>query len=135
MNKPKENTDCLKPERWSFSDNAKDSDRLFKLVQEGRKTATSYLFSPETKPVTGYSILENSDKTKKLLLETYQVQILKFSEVTSEHAFREGEGDRTLKDWQKIHAEFFSRRCKVNGKTFSPDTLIVCEVFRVIKNL
>ncbi|MBK4877302.1 hypothetical protein CUZ94_0850 [Enterococcus faecium] len=59
--------------------------------------------------------------------------ILPFSEVTKEHAWKEGEGDRTLAYWRKVHAEFFKHAYKeALNIEFTEEKLVVYEEFEVI---
>ena len=54
--------------------------------------------------------------------------ICKFNEVTKEHAYEEGEGDRSLEYWRKAHKEFFSQY-----EDFSEEDNVLCEKFKVVK--
>ncbi len=58
------------------------------------------------------------------LTDTY---VRKFSEVSEQHAYEEGEGDRTLAYWRNVHREFFSRY-----GNFSEEEDLVCERFKVL---
>ena len=44
----------------------------------------------------------------------------------------EGEGDRTLAYWQKLHEDLFSKWLEEVGLHFSQDSLVVLEEFRVV---
>ena len=47
--------------------------------------------------------------------------------MTEEHAFEEGEGDRSLSYWRKAHLEFFS-----SYGNFQESEELVCEKFMVV---
>lgn len=113
-------------ETWNFY----DAD-LFYLVKEGIKTATCYLSSGE-EYVEKFSILK-SNTGEKLKLETTSAYELTFDEVTSQMAMLEGEGDLSLEYWQKIHLEFFTKELKQVGDTFTNDTKLIFEVFKVLE--
>jgi uncharacterized protein YhfF len=65
------------------------------------------------------------------VLVTESVDVVPFDEVTAEHAHAEGEDDRTLESWRRIHREFFENHIDV-GRHFSVDMPMVCERFRVL---
>lgn len=52
--------------------------------------------------------------------------------ISEEHAYREGEGDRTLDYWRSVHREFFLEELKEIGKTFDEGLEVVCEEFEVL---
>lgn len=124
-------------EEWHLGDNKEEADKLFKLVSKGKKTATSYLLVEDSQvsKVGEYSVLTNWDKTKKIVVMTTKISIVEFRNVTEEHAFKEGEGDRTLQSWITIHKEFFSSILEKSGKKFTEDMKIVCEEFEVVEKL
>ena len=59
------------------------------------------------------------------------VLITEFKNITSEIAFLEGEGDKSLNYYQKEHQELF----KQINKNFNENTKVVVEIFKVIKKL
>ena len=62
---------------------------------------------------------------------TTQVDIVPFDEVGAEHAFLEGEGDRSLATWRKVHERFFTEHA-VHSHGFSRDMPVVLERFAVL---
>ena len=119
-------------EQWQFAGSMRQCNMLFELVKSGVKMATCWLYEGEV-DLHEFSVLTNWDKTEKLLLKTTKVEIKKFSEVTEEHAFKEGEGDRTLQHWREVHLKFFKERCLQKGMKFDENTQIVCEEFEVVE--
>lgn len=122
-------------EKWCFLDNKEESDYLFELVKVGVKTATSYLFIDNKQLLNEnpVSILTNWDKTEELKINTTKIYKCKFKEISKEHAFKEGEGDKTLKHWKKVHKKFFIKECERLNKKFSEGIEIVCEEFEILK--
>ena len=120
---------------WAFGD---DPDKLAMLVKNGIKTATSSAYSlyeseGEPLPQVGeYNIILDSKEEAVCITRTTKVYIAVFDAVSSEHAFREGEGDRTLASWRKVHERFFTEELKAVGETFHGSTKIVCEEFEVV---
>ena len=123
---------------WSFCFGGEVGDRLADLVVRGIKTATAsahQIFSLENCAVPkkgDLSIVLRSDGEAACIIETADVKVVKFLDVTPEHAFAEGEGDRTLEYWRRVHREFFSEELAGHGVQFDEGMLVVCEAFRVV---
>ena len=121
---------------WSFR---VDADRLAELVKNGIKTASSslrcfYELEGEELPRVGaYNIILDSHEEAVCIIKTIKVYVTTFDKISENHAYKEGEGDRTLEYWKKVHRAFFTEELKSIGKTFSTDQEIVCEEFEVVK--
>ena len=117
---------------WCFGD---DADALANLVLAGKKTATAsahpiYELEDEELPQESqYSVVLWSDGNAACIIKTTRVYIVPFSQVSAEQAYREGEGDRSLAYWQKVHRAFFTREMEDAGLTFTEDMKVVCEEF------
>ena len=117
---------------WCFGD---DADTLAQLVLSGRKTATAsafpiYEMEEEPLPQSGqYSVVLESRENAVCVIRTDSVKIRSFSQVDAEFAFREGEGDRSLDHWRRVHKAFFSREMESAGLTFREDMQVVLEEF------
>lgn len=117
---------------WSFGS---DPDELAELVLRGIKTATSsllYWYECENEPLPepgNVSVILNSFDEAVCVIRTTKVYTVPFSQVTEEHAIREGEGDRSLDEWQYVHEKFFRAELAEAGVDFSPDMPVVCEEF------
>ena len=64
------------------------------------------------------------------VIETVELTQRRFDEVDEAFAFDEGEDDRTLAAWRRVHRNYFSRQ-----GTFAPDMLLSCERFRLVARL
>lgn len=113
---------------------------LYDLTVSGVKTATSswyaeYESDDELDQVGDRSImLDNPDNpTKEVLLETTKVTIEPFHAISAETARCNGEGDRTVADWQRIFGDFWKQHLPTVGLDFHPDGLVVTEFFKVIE--
>lgn len=115
-------------EIWQFGIN---NDELVELVLEGKKTATTCLNNTNIPKVGERSILTFENEKKACVVETKQVIITKFKDVTPEMAYLEGEGDRTLDYYRKVHTDYF----KTINPDFNDDTEVVFEVFEVVEDL
>lgn len=58
--------------------------------------------------------------------------VTEFNHVSAEHAFKEGEGDRTLEYWRRVHENFLRNELASANKSFDGTTKVVCEEFEVI---
>lgn len=133
-------TTKLEYNSWSFGDNEALANELVELVLKGEKTATTslhYLYELETEVLPKeeqLAIITDFSGNAKCIIETKHVNVLPFSKVKAEFAFKEGEGDKSLEYWKKGHIDFFNRGLKDFNKEFSEDMLVVCEEFEVIYN-
>lgn len=57
---------------------------------------------------------------------------MRFSEVGEDFAYLEGEGDRSLSYWRKLHLDFFSQEYAKYGLVFDPEDFIVGEIFECL---
>ena len=115
-------------ETWQFGTN---NDELVELVLEGKKTATTCLNNTKVPKIGEKSILTFENEKKACVVETKQVIITKFKDVTPEMAYLEGEGDRTLDYYRKVHTDYF----KTINPEFNDDTEVIFEVFEVVEDL
>lgn len=122
-------------EAWAFGD---DPDTLAELVRTGVKTATAsaypfYELEGEKLPKAGeYSVILNTKDEAVCIIRTTKVYVTPYREVTAEHAWKEGEGDRSLDYWRWVHEAFFRKELEAVGLTFTEDMGVVCEEFEVI---
>lgn len=120
---------------WQFG---AEPDLLADLVLKGEKTATSslydlYAYSNESLPKAGeYSIVQNSKGQAVCIIKTTKVTVCPFEKVSAEHAFKEGENDRSLSSWRQLHEALFREWLAQANHSFSPDSLVVLEEFRVV---
>ena len=123
------------PETWAFGDHARLADELLALVLDGTKTATAgaladYEAHDEQLPEPGdLAIVLDGSGEPRVLLQVTHVEVRPFSEVDADHAWLEGEGDRSLAHWREGHEQFFAR-ASVDG--FDPAMPVVLERFVVL---
>ncbi|OPF51412.1 RNA-binding protein [Clostridium baratii] len=122
-------------EAWAFG---VDANLLADLVLRGEKTATAsayplYEIENEPLPKIGeYNIILDCEENAICIIETTKVYVVKFKDISNEHAFKEGEGDKSLSYWRKCHEEFFTMCMAEVGKAFDEDMKVVCEEFKVV---
>lgn len=122
-------------EAWAYGD---DPDTLAELTRTGIKTATAgagilYEIEEEPLPQAGeYSVILNSRDEVVCVIRTTRVYTAPFDQVSAGQACREGEGDRTLAYWRRVHERFFRNELSEAGLAFSPDMPVVCEEFELV---
>lgn len=123
-------------EAWQFGDRA---DELAELVCMGIKTATCsqaavYEFEPdEPEPkVDDISIILNSADEAVCIIRNIKVYTAPFCDITAEHAFKEGEGDRSSSYWRQVHKNFFRKEAEEYGISFHENSNVICEEFEVL---
>jgi uncharacterized protein YhfF len=123
---------------WHFGDSRDLAEQLCELVLQGKKTATACLVwetdhDPSNAPVLGgYSVITDFDGNPRCIIKTTEIRVLPFAEVDEEFAADEGEGDRSLEYWRRVHWDYFTRRCKEMGKEASATMAVMCERFKVV---
>ena len=121
-----------------LGDSPEMSEELTKLVIEGTKQGTASLlaeweYNDEQLPSPGTTeILLNWNNSIAAVIENVETVVVPFKEVTPQFAYLEGEGDRSLEYWRKVHAEFFEKVCERIEEKFTSQLLVVCETFRVL---
>ena len=122
-------------ESWAYGD---QPDILAELTRAGLKTATAsagvwYESGEEPLPQPEeYSVILNSQDEAVCIIRTTNVYTVPFNQVPEEQAYREGEGDRSLAYWRRVHEDFFRKELAEAGLTFSPNMPVVCEEFEVV---
>lgn len=117
---------------WAYGD---DPDTLAELTLEGRKTATAsaypiYALEGEPLPQEGeYSVILNAREEAVCVIRTEKVTVCPFNQIGKEQAWKEGEGDRTLEYWRRVHRKFFSEELQRLGMAFDEEMPVVCEEF------
>lgn len=129
--------DTVTPPAWSFGATAEHADELLGLVLDGVKTATAsarrdYQVEDEPLPQPGdLSIVLDGSGVPRALIRTTAVDVVPFDQVDAEHAYLEGEQDRTLESWRAIHEAFFREHAS-HDEGFTEEMPVVLERFEVI---
>ncbi|WP_221913777.1 ASCH domain-containing protein [Streptococcus halichoeri] len=120
---------------WAFG---VQPDLLAQLVLEGTKTATAsayelYAVDQEPLPQVGtYDVVLDGKGQAVCIIHITKVEVLPFNQVSAEHAYKEGEGDRSLAGWRQTHLDFFQPYFEEAGLVFSEQSPIVLEEFQVV---
>ena len=122
-------------EAWQFGD---APDNLAALVILGIKYATASLYNlyevedEEPMPQEGdYSVILDSKDEAVCVIQTIQLDVIPFDEVGEDQARGEGEGDKSLSYWRKVHEQFFGEQAKEYGVEFYTKSRVLCEKFKL----
>ncbi|MDZ5077659.1 ASCH domain-containing protein [Nesterenkonia sp. HG001] len=121
-----------------FGDHAELADELLELVLTGRKTSTAsllaeYVWEGETPPRIGaHTVFCDGHGAPRAIVRTIGLALAGFYDVDAEHAWAEGEGDRSLAQWRTEHRRFWERVCTAAGRSFSTDMEVLMERFDVV---
>lgn len=124
---------------FSFADSEVFADELGRLVVAGTKRATASLIwtlEADRKPlpkVGDLSLVTTWAGDPLCVIRTTRLAEVPFDEVTSEFAFEEGEGDRSLGHWREGHWAYFARECERIGRMPERTMPILCEHFEVLQ--
>lgn len=125
-------------EAWAFCGGGEIGDQLARLVLAGTKTATASAYSvyvaeeaelPETDTT---SVVLWSDGQAACVIRDTKVELKRFREVGADQAWNEGEGDRSLSYWRRVHEEVFTEEFAALGLVFFKNSLVVCETFELV---
>ena len=122
----------------SFSDNETEATELSALVNQGIKRATApALWSFEKTGtqiprVGGVFLVVDGKGNAVCIVKTTKVSIVPFDEITESNAYREGEGDRSLEYWRRVHIAFYKRQFEGLGLAFEESMPIVFEEFEKV---
>ncbi len=129
--------DSLCPPSSAFGGSRESADALAQLIVDGTKTATAgalWDYEAEGEPlpqVGGLEIVLDGSGRPRALISTTAVEVVPFEEVTAAHAHAEGEGDRSLAHWRRVHEDFFTTYAG-HDRGFSPTMPVVCQSFTVL---
>ena len=120
---------------WAFG---AEADLLTDLVLRGEKTATASaydLYALEDEPLPqkrNFDVILDSQNQAVCIVEITKVSVRSFNQVSADHAFKEGEGDKSLAYWRQVHEDFFTEWMREAGLNFTPESKVVLEEFRKV---
>ena len=126
------------PPSFYFCDNRQDADACASLVVKGTKQATApslWWFDKykENRPEVGdYHIITKWDGTPVAVIQTTAVAVITFGQVDASFAHAEGEGDRSLLQWQKVHRAYYAREMGCEARDITDDFAVVCHNFQTV---
>lgn len=126
------------PVSFYFCDNEKDANECAELVERGIKQATAtslwwYEKNSEPLPKVGDKYIVTDWKgNPKALIETTKIEPTPYNRITLKFAETEGEGDKSLQYWKRVHQEYYTREMKPYNEKFNENMIIICEYFKTI---
>ncbi|MEZ5305742.1 MAG: ASCH domain-containing protein [Pyrinomonadaceae bacterium] len=125
-------------EAFYFGDSGEMAAELAALVLEGKKRATAsalWTYESTGKPlpkIGDLSVITDFSGRPHCAIETTEISIVPFIDVTEDFAAAEGEGDCSLGFWRDVHEVYFKRECENAGREFDASMPVVCERFEVV---
>jgi uncharacterized protein YhfF len=133
------NTNCnTRHDIWKFCGGGAAADELANLVLAGIKTATAstklaYELDGENLPEVGtYSVILFDNEEAACIIRDTKVSVVPFNQVSADHAFKEGEDNRSLNKWREVHRRAFTPDYKAVGLDFDEKGDCVLEEFEVV---
>lgn len=115
-----------------------DATELGNLIKSHIKTATCsayplYEIENETVPEVGtITLVTDSSDQPLCIIENTKVYIEKFSNISDEHAYMEGEGNRSFDYWRNVHVRYFKAALAEYNLEFDESLPLLCEEFTCI---
>ena len=127
------------PDSDFFHNNREDANRLAELTLNGKKKASSGLYSlyeqynVDLPQVGTKQIITNFDGKAQAIIENVSVDTIPFNKISREYAQLDmGTDIEPLEKWKKAHWDFFDNFLKDGGEKPTEDMLIVCLRFETI---
>ena len=68
----------------------------------------------------------------RCIIRTTAVKLLPYFSIREEHARLEGEGDKSLDHWKKVHWEYYTRELSELGTKPTESMIVVFEQFEML---
>jgi len=127
------------PESDFFHNNREDANRLAELTLNGKKKASSGLYSlyqqyeVDLPKVGTKQIITDFDGKARVIIENRSVDTIPFNKISAEYAELDmGTDIEPLEKWKKAHWDFFESFLKESGEKPTKEMLIVCVRFDTI---
>ena len=127
------------PESDFFHNTKEDANRLAQLTLEGKKKASSGLYSLYKQyevalPKVGdKQIITDFDGKAQAIIVNTQMDTIPFNQISQEYAQLDmGTAINPLEKWKKAHWDFFESFLKENGEEASEEMLVVCVRFEKV---
>ena len=120
---------------WHFSDNAAEADELLALVLAGQKRATApslWELGGELPEPGELDVVTNGAGVAGCVIQTVQVDVVPYRDVSAGFAAIEGEGDGSLAHWRRVHWPYYERVLAPLGQVPTQTMPIVCQQFEVV---
>jgi uncharacterized protein YhfF len=122
-----------------LGDTAVQADRLVQLVIDGNKRAGAALAfefagDGDALPRVGdYGVVCDGSGKPRVVVRTMELRLGPIPSVDEAFARDDlGDGDRSQREWLRVHREFFTRRCRELDIAYHDQLEVVFERFRVV---
>lgn len=124
-------------EVWNFCYGEYLPNKLLGLVKENKKIGTSsalelYEENEKIPAVGDLSVITYGNGLPGCIIETKEIRIKPFKEITDDEARLEGEGDLSLEYWRNAHESFFKLEYEEERREFTNEIPVLFERFEVI---
>jgi uncharacterized protein YhfF len=126
------------PDAFYFCDNRQDANVCAELVVAGIKQATApslwwFRTRGEDLPrVEEYFVVTNCDGKPQAEIQTTVVEVVPFGLVDAAFAHAEGEDDRSLTEWRRVHRSYYAREMGGDESKINDGFEVVCHRFRCV---
>ncbi|MEM9362683.1 MAG: ASCH domain-containing protein [Bacteroidota bacterium] len=123
------------PKVIHFCDNENDANVCSELVDKEIKRASSHSLlglqlRKEALPKIGdLAIVTDWNGKAKTIIQTTGVRLIPYFAIREEHARMEGEGDKSLEYWKKVHWAYYTRELSEFGRIPRESMIVVFEQF------
>lgn len=126
------------PKTAYFGDNEKDANALADLIKNGTKKATSHSLlglqhRKESLPKIGaFTVVTNWEGEAQCIIRTTKVTLKPYFLIDASYAEKEGEGDKSLTYWKKVHWDYYTRELSKFNREPRESMIVVCEEFEKV---
>ena len=126
------------PKAEHFCDNEEDANECARLVKAGIKKATSdsllgLQYRNERLPKIGdFTVVTDWEGNAQCIVETTKVTLKPFFSIDEEYAQKEGEGDKSLTHWKKVHWNYYTRELADFKRLPRESMIVVCQEFEKV---
>lgn len=126
------------PKVIHFCDNEKDADTCVDLVCKEIKRATSHslkgiqLRNEKLPKIGDFYVVTDWNGNAKCIIRITSVKLVPYFAIREEHARLEGEGDKSLSHWKKIHWDHYTRELAKFGTQPTESMIVVFETFEML---
>ena len=123
------------PKVIHFCDNEKDANACSELVSKEIKRASSHsllglqLRKEELPKIGDLAIVTDWKGVAQSIIRTTSVRLIPYFAIREEHARMEGEGDKSLTYWKKVHWDYYTRELAEFGRVPRESMIVVFEQF------
>ncbi len=121
-----------------FCDNELDANECAELVKKGIKRTISHSllvlqYQNEPLPKIGdFMVVTDWEGKAQCLVRNTKITFKPFFAIDAEYARLEGEGDKSLAHWQKMHWDYYTEELEPFGRVPRESMIVVCQEFEMV---